>query len=100
MVAGAVVPRVMRRNHPSAARAELPTEYSLARTLLASLAVSLAVVVGALAFMYPALSASLVALSAISWAVTALVLRVRVQRRPVRRILLIRIPFTDLHVEV
>lgn len=90
----------MRRNHPSVARAELPTEYSLARTLLASLAVSLAVVVGALALMYPALSASLVALGAVSWAVTAVALRVRLRRRPVSRILVVRIPFTDLHVEV
>ncbi|WP_459194967.1 hypothetical protein [Halosimplex sp. J119] len=90
----------MRRNHPSATRAETLSEYSLARTLLASLAVSLAVVVGALAFMYPELAISLVAFATISWTVAAVALRVRLQRRPVRRLLVVRIPFTDLHVEV
>ncbi|MFB6141300.1 MAG: hypothetical protein ABEJ26_12810 [Halosimplex sp.] len=90
----------MRRNRPSVARAGLPAEYSLARTLLASLALSLAVVVGALVVMYPALSVLLVALSAVSWAIAAVVLRVRLRRRPVTRIAMVRIPFTDLHVEV
>jgi len=90
----------MRRNRHSVAHAELPTEYSLARTVLASLALSFAVVVGALVVMYPALSTLAVALAAASWAVAAVVLRLRLRRRPMRRIIMIRIPFTDLHVEV
>ncbi|WP_123537201.1 hypothetical protein [Halosimplex salinum] len=90
----------MRRNRPAVARAALPSEYSLARTLLASLALSLAVVVGALVLMYPGLSALLVALGVGSWALTAVVLRARLHRRPVRRLAMIRIPFTDLHLEI
>ena len=90
----------MRRNRYSVAHAELPTEYSLSRTVLASLALSFAVVVGALVVMYPALSALVAALAAASWTVAAVVLRLRLSRRPIRRVLMVRIPFTDLHVEV
>ena len=90
----------MRRNRYSVAHAELPTEYSLARTVLASLALSFAVVVGALVVMYPALSALVAALAAASWAVAAVALRLHLRRRPMRRLVMVRIPFTDLHIEV
>lgn len=90
----------MRQNHPSAGMAGLASQYSLARTLLTALALSLAVVVGALVVMYPALSALAVGLAALSWAATAVVLRIRLTRRPVARVLMVRIPYTDIHVEV
>lgn len=90
----------MRRNRPSVAHAELLTDYSLARTLLAAVALSLAVVAGALVVMYPALAAMVVAAGALSWALAAMALRIRVHRRPVRRLAMIRVPFTDLHLEI
>ncbi|WP_436906989.1 hypothetical protein [Halosimplex marinum] len=90
----------MRPNRPPVASAGLPTQYSLARTLLVSLAMSLAVVVGALVVAYPGAAALAVALAAGSWALTAVIVRVRLRRRPVTRVLMVRVPFTDIHVEV
>ena len=90
----------MRRNQHTVARAGRPTEYSLARTLLVALGAALAVVVGALVVMYPALSTMVIAASAVSWALSAAVLRLSLRRRPVRRFAMIRIPYTDLHLEI
>lgn len=90
----------MRRNRPSVARAELLRKYSLARTLLAAVTLSSAVVVGALVVMYPTVATAVVAATALSWVLSAVVLRVQVHRRPTRRVAMVRVPFTDLHLEV
>lgn len=90
----------MRQTRHSAGLAGLSTEYSLAQALLVALGASLAVVAGALAVMYPALTALVVGAAAVSWFVAAVALRVRLTRRPVRRVLMVRVPYTDLHLEV
>lgn len=67
----------MRPNAPPARSPGLSAEYSLTHLLLAALTLSLAIVAGSLAAMYPQPSAMFLAGGAVFWVVTAVANRLR-----------------------
>jgi hypothetical protein len=90
----------MRRNAPSVGSAGLPTRYSLAETLVYAVVTSLAVVTGTMVLLYPAMAVTVVAVSVAACLGTVAAMRLRLTRRSTRRVLMVRVPFTDLKVEV
>jgi len=65
-----------------------------------AVAASLAVVTGTMVLLYPAMAVTLVAVSVAACLGTVAAMRLRFTRRPTASVLMVRVPFTDLKVEV
>jgi hypothetical protein len=90
----------MRRNASPVGSTGLPTRFTLFETVVVAVALSLAVVAGALAVSYPVTTLVVAAGVLGGQAAVGVARRVRASRQPTTPVLAVRLPFTDVQVEV